>query len=277
MFGLLQLILQIIMKLLIPQQKKQTARTITGLKNPTKKQISDSYQKLISDLKKMQSIGLDVSKIAKALYINLNPKKFAKNGLNWYQESQIQLNRIVGNTVSPKEGKYREKTISIREQDEYIKLYLPFASNCFIKQVPYQELYIKYDSNYIYLMQREFVLDKVAFSNRNSSKYIELFLRFFCNLYGVVDYKANQTERYKQLTNKVLTEIVIDFSIAERYAIETSLICYENNRGDYIRYGKSSKEEMLGDTSEAGVHYSKQEFLESIENKYSQFRSGKYA
>jgi hypothetical protein len=226
MGALMALILQIILGLVM-KQKKEASKKITGLKNPSSRQINQAYQKLIDDIKKMYAIKLQVSKLVNAIKLNLDEKRAAAIGLRAYQESQYYLDRIIGN--STKEANFnvpisenRIEKVQVQANSDYIDCYFPFQCNSFKSIIAPQKQFLIRRSSRIYLIDKIIDYDSDLYeyleSNfeeidyfSNTIRFLEIVQKLLCSYYN-----SNIEEFmkwYNIITDKFLNErnIEVDF------------------------------------------------------------------
>lgn len=228
MMALLSLILSIIMGLM-NKQKQESAKRITGKANPTQREISKAYKILINDIKLLYKHKYNVNEISRAMYINLNPKKFAKNGIDWYQEQQFCLDRVLGNMnkeeISVPIGQSLG-TIDIRKQIDYIPLYLRFFTSNFMYQKQSKYWIKQYRINkisYIAIMQGKIEITKAKMTDNNN--VISIINRFFCAL-------PNCFSTMKVIGNEILNNRKIDVK-------KWVQACCSNQIALYYRYSSN--------------------------------------
>lgn len=226
MLGLLQLILSIIMGL-IQKQKKETAKKVTGVSNPSQQQIASAYKKIINDIATMNKIGLQVGKLITAMKINLEPNKYASMGVRAYQESQFFLDRILGNKQEKKEFLHQATltNVNVEEMKEYVKTYYPVPMNCFMSvTIPrplfihyYQKAYKLYDENLTILLEAD---------ETDYNKLVELFIYFFCNYYNLI---AEAKQNYTIILNSVINEKSFTANFEKYFLDMVSFFSLEKN------------------------------------------------
>ncbi len=226
MGALMALILQIILGLVM-KQKKEASKKITGLKNPSPRQINQAYQKLIDDIKKMYAIKLQVSKLVNAIKLNLDEKRAAAIGLRAYQESQYFLDRIIGN--STKEANFnvpisenRIEKVQVQANSDYIDCYFPFTCNSFKSIIAPQKQFLIRKGSTIYLIDKIIDYDSDLYQHltdnfeeinyfSNTIRFLEIVQKLLCNYYN--SNRDDLKKWYNIITDKFLNErnIEVDF------------------------------------------------------------------